>query len=40
MQAVLYVGHGSRVKAGANEAISFINGHNQALMCQFKKFVF
>jgi sirohydrochlorin ferrochelatase len=24
MEAVLYVGHGSRVKAGANEAISFI----------------
>lgn len=40
MQAVLYIGHGSRVAAGAEEAIQFIEGAKPLVDCPIQEICF
>lgn len=40
MEAVLYVGHGSRVKAGAEEALAFIENAKSGVHCEIQESCF
>lgn len=40
MQAILYIAHGSRVKAGVEQAVTFLQGVQQAVHVSIQEICF